>query len=99
MDPTKRLTSEQAMNDPYFLEDPMPTADVFAGGPIPYPKRDFLTEEDNDTDKANAQANDKVRSSIQNAADSGPNAKRVRLGPGPPQPPQPHNYQQQRPQF
>ncbi|XP_022644130.1 cyclin-dependent kinase 8-like isoform X2 [Varroa jacobsoni] len=95
MDPTRRLTSEQAMGDAYFLEDPLPTADVFAGGPIPYPKRDFLTEEDNDADKANAQQanNDK------NAADSGPNAKRVRLGPGPPpQPPQPpqHNYPPQR---
>ena len=25
MDPTKRLTSEEAMSDPYFLEDPLPT--------------------------------------------------------------------------
>lgn len=25
MDPTKRITSEQAMQDPYFLEDPVPT--------------------------------------------------------------------------
>lgn len=62
MDPTRRLTSEQAMADSYFFEDPPPTADVFAGGPIPYPKRDFLTEEDNDADKVNAQQanNDKV---------------------------------------
>jgi len=25
MDPTKRITSEQAMKDPYFLEDPLPS--------------------------------------------------------------------------
>ena len=25
MDPTKRITSEQAMQDPYFQEDPLPT--------------------------------------------------------------------------
>lgn len=27
MDPTKRITSEQAMQDPYFLEDPLPTSE------------------------------------------------------------------------
>lgn len=31
MDPNKRITSEQAMQDPYFAEDPLPTQDVFAG--------------------------------------------------------------------
>ncbi|KAM7338807.1 hypothetical protein ACRRTK_002291 [Alexandromys fortis] len=31
MDPIKRITSEQAMQDPYFPEDPLPTSDVFAG--------------------------------------------------------------------
>lgn len=46
MDPTKRITSEQALMDPYFSEDPLPTADVFAGCPIPYPKREFLTDDD-----------------------------------------------------
>ncbi|GAB6032817.1 Cyclin-dependent kinase 8 [Chamberlinius hualienensis] len=35
MDPTKRITSEQALQDPYFQEDPQPTQDVFAGFPIP----------------------------------------------------------------
>ncbi|KAG0715743.1 Cyclin-dependent kinase 8 [Chionoecetes opilio] len=48
MDPTKRITSELAMQDPYFLEDPLPTQDVFAGGPIPYPKREFLSDEEQD---------------------------------------------------
>lgn len=48
MDPNKRITSEQAMQDPYFQEDPVPTNDVFAGFTIPYPKREFLTDEEED---------------------------------------------------
>ncbi|KAG1661284.1 Cyclin-dependent kinase 8 [Nymphon striatum] len=79
MDPTKRITSEQAMQDPYFQEDPLPTQDVFAGCPIPYPKREFLTVEDNeeksDTSKANNQGNQDMN--------HGQNAKRVRMGPPP----------------
>lgn len=31
MDPNKRITSEQAMQDAYFTEEPLHTADVFAG--------------------------------------------------------------------
>lgn len=27
MDPTKRITSEQALQDPYFQEDPLPTSE------------------------------------------------------------------------
>ncbi|KAJ7395612.1 Cyclin-dependent kinase 8 [Pitangus sulphuratus] len=46
MDPTKRITSEQALQDPYFQEDPLPTSDVFAGCQIPYPKREFLNEDE-----------------------------------------------------
>uniref|UniRef100_A0A674C0G2 cyclin-dependent kinase n=1 Tax=Salmo trutta TaxID=8032 RepID=A0A674C0G2_SALTR len=55
MDPTKRITSEQALQDPYFLEDPLPTSDVFAGCQIPYPKREFLNEDEPDekTEKVN----------------------------------------------
>ncbi|XP_066943359.1 cyclin-dependent kinase 8 isoform X2 [Macrobrachium rosenbergii] len=53
MDPTKRITSELAMQDPYFLEDPVPTQDVFAGGPIPYPKREFLSDEEQDDKSEN----------------------------------------------
>lgn len=52
MDPNKRITSEQAMLDPYFTEEPVPTNDVFAGYTIPYPKREFLTEDDQDENKA-----------------------------------------------
>uniref|UniRef100_A0A667WWY6 Cyclin-dependent kinase 8 n=1 Tax=Myripristis murdjan TaxID=586833 RepID=A0A667WWY6_9TELE len=59
MDPIRRITSEQAMQDPYFLEEPLPTSDVFAGCQIPYPKREFLTEEEPE-DKA-----DKVRNQQQ----------------------------------
>lgn len=53
MDPNKRITSKQAMDDDYFKEDPVHTADVFAGCTIPYPKREFLTEDDQEdkTDK------------------------------------------------
>uniref|UniRef100_A0A6Q2XF51 Cyclin-dependent kinase 8 n=1 Tax=Esox lucius TaxID=8010 RepID=A0A6Q2XF51_ESOLU len=53
------ITSEQAMQDPYFVEEPLPTSDVFAGCQIPYPKREFLTEEEPE-DKA-----DKVRNKNQ----------------------------------
>uniref|UniRef100_A0AAX7VDB1 Cyclin-dependent kinase 8 n=1 Tax=Astatotilapia calliptera TaxID=8154 RepID=A0AAX7VDB1_ASTCA len=57
MDPIRRITSEQAMQDPYFLEEPLPTSDVFAGCQIPYPKREFLTEEEPEdkADKKNQQ--------------------------------------------
>lgn len=55
MDPNKRITSEQAMHDPYFSEEPMHTPDVFAGCPIPYPKREFLTDDDQD-EKADSKA-------------------------------------------
>ncbi|BFZ25398.1 hypothetical protein BsWGS_28436 [Bradybaena similaris] len=49
MDPTKRISSEQAMKDPYFTaEEPPPCSDVFEGGPIPYPKREFISDDDNE---------------------------------------------------
>ena len=53
MDPTKRYTSEQAMSDEYFKEEPLPTPDAFGNFPIPYPKREFLSEDDEEKqDKA-----------------------------------------------
>uniref|UniRef100_A0A8B9RCW6 Cyclin-dependent kinase 8 n=1 Tax=Astyanax mexicanus TaxID=7994 RepID=A0A8B9RCW6_ASTMX len=67
MDPIRRITSEQAMQDPYFLEEPLPTSDVFAGCQIPYPKREFLTEEEPE-DKA-----DKVRKLVCNQQQQGNN--------------------------
>ena len=48
MDPTKRITSESAMQDEYFREEPQPTPDVFGNYQIPYPKREFLTDDDNE---------------------------------------------------
>ncbi|RWS04516.1 mitogen-activated protein kinase ERK-A-like protein, partial [Dinothrombium tinctorium] len=81
MDPAKRITSEAAMQDPYFQEEPLPTVDVFASYPIPYPKREFLTDDDNedkaDTTKANA---NQGNNHGQNDNNHGPNAKRVRMG-------------------
>lgn len=57
MDPNKRITSEQAMQDPYFTEEPLPTSDVFAGYTIPYPKREFLTEDDQEDNKSDKRQN------------------------------------------
>lgn len=69
MDPNKRITSEQAMQDSYFAEDPMPTTDVFAGFAIPYPKREFLTEDDQEEksdskQRQNQQQQQNVRVSV-----------------------------------
>ncbi|XP_032225919.1 cyclin-dependent kinase 8 isoform X2 [Nematostella vectensis] len=76
MDPNKRITSEQALQDPYFKEDPLPTQDAFGGSTIPYPKREFLNDEDNDT-KSNASKTQqgKQENSDQNGQ---PNSKRIR---------------------
>lgn len=50
MDPMKMITSETAMQDPYFYEEPPP---VFAGETnIPYPEREFMTD-DVSEDKTN----------------------------------------------
>jgi len=97
MDPVKRITSEAAMNDEYFKEDPLPTSDVFGSYPIPYPKREFLSDEDGSDDKQNrgskiqenknreraqqAAANQQSRNSAGDMDQ--PPSKRVRLGAGP----------------
>ncbi|XP_063404980.1 cyclin-dependent kinase 8-like isoform X3 [Mytilus galloprovincialis] len=78
MDPTKRITSELAMKDPYFLEDPLPSQDVFEGKNIPYPKREFLT--DDDDDKADTGAS-KAGGADQSSGHNQPPAKRVRVMP------------------
>ncbi|XP_076357100.1 cyclin-dependent kinase 8-like isoform X2 [Tachypleus tridentatus] len=77
MDPTKRITSEQCLQDSYFFEDPLPTHDVFAGFPIPYPKREFLTEEEQE-DKTDASKTIGANNQDNN---HGPSAKRVRIAP------------------
>uniref|UniRef100_A0A3B3Q7C6 cyclin-dependent kinase n=1 Tax=Paramormyrops kingsleyae TaxID=1676925 RepID=A0A3B3Q7C6_9TELE len=75
MDPTKRITSEQALQDPYFLEDPLPTSDVFAGCQIPYPKREFLNEDEpeektekNQTQQQHQQTQAQTQTQTQQAA-------------------------------
>ncbi|XP_064628292.1 cyclin-dependent kinase 8-like isoform X2 [Lineus longissimus] len=82
MDPNKRISSEQAMQDPYFTEDPTPYPDVFEGMPIPYPKREFLTDDDND-DKADTGASKvsthKAGNQDQSSSHNQPPAKRVRV--------------------
>ncbi|CAF0723006.1 unnamed protein product [Adineta ricciae] len=54
MDPLKRITAIDAMNDLYFKEDPRPTDDVFDSVPIPYPKREFMLDDDNNDTNAHA---------------------------------------------
>ena len=82
MDPTKRITSEQAMQDEYFREDPVPTQDVFGTYPIPYPKREFLTDDDNE-DKNDSKLNNRGSGNVSrqdmNGQDGQPPNKRVRI--------------------
>uniref|UniRef100_A0A914R3D4 Cyclin-dependent kinase 8 n=1 Tax=Panagrolaimus davidi TaxID=227884 RepID=A0A914R3D4_9BILA len=47
MDPTKRITAEEALKDSYFYEEPLPNADAFYGMKIPYPPRKYLPNEEN----------------------------------------------------
>ncbi|XP_065907867.1 cyclin-dependent kinase 8-like [Dysidea avara] len=73
MDPTKRITSKDALQDDYFIkEHPRPSADVFNGEPIPYPKRECIADEDNKDDKNDAgkEKNDQAKE---------PSGKRVKL--------------------
>merc|ERR1712227_1100419 len=85
MDPTKRYTSEQAMSDDYFKEEPFPTPDVFGNFPIPYPKREFLSEDDEEKqDKARDRNSGQSKSSQNsrpgdNDSSGQPPAKRVRM--------------------
>ena len=84
MDPTKRYTSEQAMSDDYFKEEPFPTPDVFGNFPIPYPKREFLSEDDEEKqDKARERSSQSKSSASSRGGDNDsgqPPAKRVRMG-------------------
>lgn len=80
MDPTKRMTSEEAMQDGYFTEDPLPSPDVFEDGKIPYPNREFITDEEND-DKADTGASKAGGNQGQLSDHNQPNPKRVRVMP------------------
>merc|ERR1712083_775733 len=85
MDPTKRITSEQAMQDGYFQEEPLPTQDVFGTYPIPYPKREFLTDDDNEdkNDSKQRGSGNVSRQDMNNGQNDGqPSNKRVRLNHG-----------------
>uniref|UniRef100_A0A1I7X6F8 Protein kinase domain-containing protein n=1 Tax=Heterorhabditis bacteriophora TaxID=37862 RepID=A0A1I7X6F8_HETBA len=44
MDPNKRISCKDAMEEPYFKTDPKPTEDVFYKFEIPYPKRESLPD-------------------------------------------------------
>ena len=64
----------------------MPTSDVFGSYPIPYPKREFLSDEDgNDNDKQESKArerqNNQQNRNSNNDMDQPP-SKRVRLAGG-----------------
>lgn len=71
MDPNKRLTSEQAMQDPFFLEDGLPTPDVFNGFMIPYPLREYLEEDDDKQKNLNDNAAQVKRMKHNNANHTG----------------------------
>lgn len=80
MDPTKRITSEMAMMDTYFLEEPKPSIDVFEGMPIPYPKREFLTDDEEDKGASGA-ASKQTGNEASSTHGQQPPAKRVRVLP------------------
>ncbi|XP_065057464.1 cyclin-dependent kinase 8-like [Rhopilema esculentum] len=81
MDPTNRINAEETLKDSYFQEEPLPTQDVFCGMPIPYPNREFLTDDDNEEKSAKSSTH-KPGSSPQQ-----PPSKRVKVVP--------HNQQNQ----
>lgn len=81
MDPMKRITSEQALKDPYFLEEPLPFQDVFEGQTIPYPKREFLTDDDAE-EKADTGASKQQQGAPDHSSGHNqPPSKRVRVLP------------------
>ncbi|KAK3742849.1 hypothetical protein QZH41_004524 [Actinostola sp. cb2023] len=90
MDPNKRITSEQALQDPYFKEEPHPTQDCFLGGPIPYPKREFLNDDDNDSKSSASKTNQGKQENSENNGQ--PNSKRIRAVLSAHQPDQFQNY-------
>ena len=68
--------------DDYFREEPLPTQDVFGTYPIPYPKREFLTDDDNE-DKSDSKSRNQSnvsRQDMNNGQNDGqPSNKRVIL--------------------
>ncbi|XGW15234.1 hypothetical protein V3C99_001039 [Haemonchus contortus] len=88
MDPNKRISCKEAMEEPYFKMDPKPTEDVFYKFEIPYPKRESLPDADikkslamNIVDDQNQQAtNPQVNQAMNQQLDSEPVNKRLRMG-------------------
>ncbi|CAB3407144.1 unnamed protein product [Caenorhabditis bovis] len=56
VDPNKRVSCKEAMEDPYFKTDPKPTDDVFNKYPIPYAKKEHLQESELAATKAKIDA-------------------------------------------
>ncbi|CAJ0959105.1 unnamed protein product, partial [Mesorhabditis belari] len=78
MDPERRITCKEAMEDPYFKEDPKPTEDVFKGMEIPYPKREVMKcDEDKKTNQTQPQG---ISDNVSNLEGSeAPNPKKMRM--------------------
>ncbi|XP_039267777.2 cyclin-dependent kinase 8-like [Styela clava] len=82
MDPQRRITSDMAKVDPYFNEEPIPNKDVFGAGPIPYPRREFINDEeieDKNEKNLKAQHRDNV---MNDNSSSQPPSKRVKFNSG-----------------
>lgn len=76
MDPTKRITSEVAMSDPYFTEEPRPAVDVFDKLLIPYPKRKVITD-----DEPGGKEEKPDQKKLNQSDNSGPATKKMKLNP------------------
>ncbi|CAJ0581899.1 unnamed protein product, partial [Mesorhabditis spiculigera] len=77
-DPTKRLSCKDAMDDPFFKEEPKPTDDVFKGMEIPYPAREFMAEGDEER-KTQTQAQQLPETVPQMESTDPPTAKKLRM--------------------
>ncbi|CAH8541699.1 unnamed protein product [Dicrocoelium dendriticum] len=62
MDPVRRPSAAEAMEDQYFKEGEPPNEDVFGNVPNPYPKREFISDEDTEDKHTGAAAGtDKIQ--------------------------------------
>ncbi|KAK4474777.1 hypothetical protein MN116_000737 [Schistosoma mekongi] len=102
MDPVKRLSAAEAMEDSYFKEGEKPNSDVFGNLPIPYPKREFISDDDADEKQTGADKNTtQTAQQQQNATGAGGGTGVVRQTTthptgGPMHPQQQSQHQQQR---
>lgn len=70
MDPKKRLSAQAALDDPYFQEEPIPKDNAFGDDKIPYPKREYLSEDEGE---------EKGSAKLSSAKTDGvPSSKRIR---------------------